>query len=196
MNTKQIGDRIRYYRHKKSLTQQNLADKVGVTWEMISRYERGESSALGQIEKISEVLDMSPTEFIVAGYTQSNNLLNNSGILPYLNNSELFKSISKVTDFEKLLKESFNYYNAPSWILAKYPESFAIEAGSIKSKTITTKENGVWYFAKYSKSVSLDLNNKVVLHISKQGMEIDSYSKTIPQDMIIGVLIAQEERFV
>jgi transcriptional regulator with XRE-family HTH domain len=196
MNTKQIGDRIRYYRHKKGLTQQNLADKVGVTWEMISRYERGESSAMGQIERISAVLDMSPTEFIAAGYSQSNNLVNNSAILPYFNNSQKLKSISKVTEFEKLMKDSFNYYNAPTWILAKFPESFAIEAGAIKSNTITTKDKGVWYFSRYNKSMTVALNDMVVLHISKQGLAIDVFNKTISQDTVLAFLIAQEERFV
>jgi transcriptional regulator with XRE-family HTH domain len=196
MNNKQIGDRLRYYRHKKGLTQQNLADKVGVTWEMISRYERGESSAITQIEGLSKALDISPAEFIVAGYSINDKLPTNQGIIPLLSNSERLNTISKPIEFEKALKENFSYYNAPSWILAKFPEAFAIEAGAIKSNTITTKDRGVWYFARHSKVQESDLSDKVILQVTKHGLVIEVYNKQIAQDSILGILIAQEERFV
>ena len=42
MKNNYIGENIRTYRARANLTQQQLADKVGVSWEMISRYERQE----------------------------------------------------------------------------------------------------------------------------------------------------------
>ena len=40
MNNKYIGENIKIYRERKKLTQRELGDKIGKTWEMISRYER------------------------------------------------------------------------------------------------------------------------------------------------------------
>lgn len=54
----EIGKIIREKRQKLGLSQQVLAKRVGVTWEMISRYERGRSSALQKIFDISEALEM------------------------------------------------------------------------------------------------------------------------------------------
>jgi len=59
MNDMNIGSRIRVFRKKRGLSQQELARKVGVTWEMISRYERGKSSALQKISELARALDIS-----------------------------------------------------------------------------------------------------------------------------------------
>lgn len=60
MNNKEIGARIRRERIKKGWSQQQLAKRVGVTWEMISRYERGVSSPLKQLFPIAEALELNP----------------------------------------------------------------------------------------------------------------------------------------
>jgi len=59
-----IGRNISRLRQDAGLTQQELAEKVGVTWEMISRYERGESSPMSKIEKITEALNVSSNELL------------------------------------------------------------------------------------------------------------------------------------
>ena len=56
MDIKQIGQRIRYYRVLKGLTQQELADRIGVTWEMVSRYENGRTNPMRQLVLIAEAL--------------------------------------------------------------------------------------------------------------------------------------------
>ena len=56
MKYAQIGRKIKQQREAQNLTQQMLADKIGVSWEMISRYERGSSSPFTKIIDISDVL--------------------------------------------------------------------------------------------------------------------------------------------
>jgi transcriptional regulator with XRE-family HTH domain len=196
MNNKQIGDRLRYYRHKKGLTQQDLADKIGVTWEMISRYERGQSSAFTKVELLSDALSVSPTEFISAGYSDNNSINSSTNVIPYIN-SNLFSKINNQASFNRLISETFSYYNSPSWINVKFPESFAIEAGAVKSNTISTTEKGVWYFSKVDiTDIKTELRERVVLYLSKSGILVDVFNKDIGTENILGILIAQEERFV
>lgn len=64
MNDIEIGKRIRILRKKRALSQQELADKVGVTWEMISRYERGKSSALNKVQDLAVALEVSLSALI------------------------------------------------------------------------------------------------------------------------------------
>lgn len=84
MNLIQIGKVIKRLRVERGYSQQDLAEKVGVTWEMISRYERGKSSPLQKILEISESLkvpagiffmesDSSSTEFHEASPTYHTN---------------------------------------------------------------------------------------------------------------------------
>lgn len=63
MTDSEIGKVIREERRKKGLSQQELATKVGVTWEMISRYERGKSSALNKILELAEALELEVGKF-------------------------------------------------------------------------------------------------------------------------------------
>jgi transcriptional regulator with XRE-family HTH domain len=59
----EIGRIIREKRQKLGLSQLQLAKRVGVTWEMISRYERGKSSALQKILEIADSLEMEVGQF-------------------------------------------------------------------------------------------------------------------------------------
>jgi len=58
MKNDYIGENIRTYRARANLTQQQLADKVGVSWEMVSRYERSINSPFKKIYKISSALNV------------------------------------------------------------------------------------------------------------------------------------------
>ena len=60
MNLKEIGRRIRHYRLLRGLTQEELAKKIGVSWEMVSRYENGRSDPTNRIVFIANALNTSP----------------------------------------------------------------------------------------------------------------------------------------
>lgn len=67
MDSQTIGNRIKNFRKEKGLSQKDLASMVGVTWEMVSRYERGRSSPLLKIIPIAKALSV-PTEALLAEY--------------------------------------------------------------------------------------------------------------------------------
>lgn len=56
MTDSEIGSLIRQSRKKVGMTQSELAAALGVTWEMVSRYERGKSSALLKLLDIARIL--------------------------------------------------------------------------------------------------------------------------------------------
>ena len=60
MDFNYIGENIKIYRKRKKLTQQELGERIGKTWEMISRYERGISSPLNQLQNIADTLEIDP----------------------------------------------------------------------------------------------------------------------------------------
>ena len=58
-----MGKRIRRYRREKKLTQEELADKVGMHYTTLSRIERGVSNPPVQtINKIAKVLRVDMSE--------------------------------------------------------------------------------------------------------------------------------------
>lgn len=62
-NTKPRGNRIRAMRIRKNLSQQALADLIGVNQCMISTYESGETlPRMGTLFRLMEVLDCTADE--------------------------------------------------------------------------------------------------------------------------------------
>lgn len=62
-----IGKRIKELRKAQQLTQQQLADKVGITYIQIGRYETGKSNASADVlKKIATALDTT-TDFLMSG---------------------------------------------------------------------------------------------------------------------------------
>lgn len=72
MTDKEIGKIIRDQRKNLNLSQVELARKVGVTWEMISRYERGKSSALNKLQELALALEVPMGMFFGAAPAFSN----------------------------------------------------------------------------------------------------------------------------
>ena len=72
LNYKEIGIKIKQKRKSLSLTQLELADKVGLTESSISRYESGKISTMptSTVNKICKVLNIEPAELL--GITPEN----------------------------------------------------------------------------------------------------------------------------
>lgn len=63
------GDRIRFLRQKNNLLQQELADKVGVSRQVLSNWERDVTPPDAEgLARLSKVLGMS-ADFILSGFT-------------------------------------------------------------------------------------------------------------------------------
>lgn len=69
-----IGKHVRYFREKSGMTQERLAEEVGVSSETISKIERGQRRfSLFVCCMLSDALDCTPNDLL--GYSQSHNLL-------------------------------------------------------------------------------------------------------------------------
>jgi transcriptional regulator with XRE-family HTH domain len=63
-----VGSRISEIRRKKSLPQEQLATKLDVTTQWLSRVENGhENVTLETIDRIAKALNVNATEFFVEG---------------------------------------------------------------------------------------------------------------------------------
>jgi transcriptional regulator with XRE-family HTH domain len=60
----EVGRRLRTYRLQRGLSQEKLADQLGVTFQQVQKYEKGTNRiSAGRLQRISEVLDIPITEF-------------------------------------------------------------------------------------------------------------------------------------
>ena len=56
---KQVGERISRFRQKKGMTQIALAEKLGVTSQAISKWERGQTFPdVSRLDELSEILEV------------------------------------------------------------------------------------------------------------------------------------------
>ena len=84
-----VGKRIKKLRKDLGLTQQQLADKVGVTYIQIGRYETGKSNASSDIlNKIAEAVNTT-VDFLISG-----------GNAEQLNDKELLQLFKEVEVME------------------------------------------------------------------------------------------------
>lgn len=88
-----VGERIKQLRKQQNLTQQQLANKVGVTYIQIGRYETGKSNASADVlQKIASALHTT-TDFLMSG-----------GNAQQLADKELlqqFKEVEQMNDADK-----------------------------------------------------------------------------------------------
>ncbi|MBU1119780.1 helix-turn-helix domain-containing protein [Patescibacteria group bacterium] len=174
MNNNYIGENIKIYRERQNLTQQQLADKIGKTWEMISRYERGVSSPLNQLESLAKALNTSPSD-LLNDITDGNIRMNFSRV-------PLFTTIPSSFVFNK--SNTFLFYNSPDWVLSIDPEAFALDMGVIDNS------KGIIYVSPNSEIYLNDL----VLIKEENGLRIESV-KTFKGIDILGKVLAKEVRY-
>ena len=172
MNNNYIGENIKIYRERQKLTQQQLADKIGKTWEMISRYERGVSSPLNQLESLAKALNTTPSELL--------NDITEKGIKLNFNKVPLFTNNSR--DFKK--EETYLYYNTPDWILSLNPNVFAIDMKVIDNS------NGVVFVSPDSE---ININDMVLIREDNHLKII--LLKSFSNIDIVGKVLAQEVRY-
>jgi len=174
MNNNYIGENIKIYRERQNLTQQQLADKIGKTWEMISRYERGVSSPLNQLESLAKALNTTPSDLL--------NDITDGSIKMNFSRIPLFTTLPSNFAFNK--SNTYVYYNAPDWVLSIDPEAFALDMG------IIDESKGVIYISPNSE---INLNDMVLIR-EENGLKIESV-KTFKGMIILGKILAQEIRY-
>jgi transcriptional regulator with XRE-family HTH domain len=62
----EVGRRVRAFRLQKGLSQEKLADQLGVTFQQVQKYEKGTNRiAAGRLQRIAEILEIPITEFFI-----------------------------------------------------------------------------------------------------------------------------------
>ena len=136
MNNITVGKNIRFYRERLGLTQQDLGDLIGKTWEMISRYERGTSSALSQIDKLSKALRVLPSDLLGDDKELFRNMFPRVPLFTRKPGEKGF-STSKTNIF----------YFCPDWILNIDPDTYAVVSEIVKIDAMDLKKKGVFFIA-------------------------------------------------
>lgn len=176
MKDSYIGENIRFYRERSEYTQQVLADKVGVTWEMISRYERSASSPLNKLHEISRALNIPPSQLLERHIPES---INTNFKLP------LVVDIPK-GDFFKSQYNNF-YYNAPEWIFQENIKVLVLNASLVSN--CDCSKGGVYYICSPEK---IKRDDRILV---RDGLEILEEIYTGNQKNILAKIIAKETRY-
>ncbi len=179
MEQNYIGENIRIYRERANLTQQQLADKVGITWEMISRYERNESLPFRKLDGISKALDV-PKSQLVERHIPEKYSSFEFKIPLFLNIPPSNRFIANQTNY---------FYLCPEWLLKRDKECIAIDTSLIESCYEGFNKNGVVYI---STQVKPKLNDLVLVK-SNNHLVTEKYSNR--NTNILGKILAQEIRY-
>ncbi|NLZ24737.1 helix-turn-helix transcriptional regulator [Candidatus Dojkabacteria bacterium] len=179
MKQSYIGENIRIYRERANLTQQELADKVGITWEMISRYERDESMPYKKLENISKALDVSKSQLLEKHTPERYSTMQYK--IP------LFVKLPKSCKFHPTQTNYF--YICPEWILQRDRDCIAIDTSLIINDESPFSRDGVVYV---SINIKPEIDDYILIKQNK-GLVIDRYKGD--NSNVLGKILAQEIRY-
>ena len=177
MNKNYIGENIRIYRERKNLTQRELADRIGKTWEMVSRYERGTSSALKQAEKIATVLNIEIEDLLRDPGKKKSEFS--------FNRVPLFTVLPKHLDFKNT--KSYIYYTVPDWVLDIDRECFVVDNQIVEIDITELDKTGYLYVSPNSV-----VNTGDIVLINENGKAILKRYQGENREDLIGKILSQE----
>ena len=65
METRGIGSKIKSYRQKRGVTQMELADRIGVSYQQVQKYEKGQSQiSIDRLYLVAQALDAPLRSFL------------------------------------------------------------------------------------------------------------------------------------
>ncbi len=199
MTDKEIGVQIKKARQELGLSQEQLGTKLGVTWEMISRYENGRSSARKYLVQLAQVLEK-PVSYFFGVYDNKSNIDTKKlietikdeikGTNISYNGKVLIIDDLSILGFEKSLKFAQKYYTAPDWIVEKYKNVFALRLDEINLIGLEKNTGDVGFFVtdvvpQKGDYVLVDENGRYSIcpHDSKKSHNI------------LAILLVQEKRY-
>lgn len=110
MENLKIGHKIKKLRELKNLTQEHMANSIGITQGAYCRMELGESEiTYSKLEKISEELGMKPEEIIAFNESVVFNVMNNqtgNGLI--INNGQLLEMEKNLFEQQIILLKEEN----------------------------------------------------------------------------------------
>ena len=110
MDNLNIGHKIKKLRELKNLTQEHMANSIGISQGAYSRMESGETEiTYSKLEKISEELGLKPEEIIAFNESVVFNVMNNqTGNGLVINNSQLSEGEKNLYEQQILLLKEEN----------------------------------------------------------------------------------------
>lgn len=110
MDNLKIGHKIKKLRELKNLTQEHMANSIGITQGAYSRMELGETEiTYSKLEKISEELGMKPEDVIAFNESVVFNVMNNqTGNGLVINNSQLSEAEKNLFEQQIILLKEEN----------------------------------------------------------------------------------------
>jgi transcriptional regulator with XRE-family HTH domain len=184
MDLKAIGAKIKYLRQTQDLTQKELGEKIGTSWEMISRYETGKSSPLARIDRIAESLNTTIAKILTDNIISEEIESYSPNFIPFID--------KKFTDINLALKETKKYYTAPNWIIQKYLQPFCIDTNILKLQTTQITKSGV-LFAVQEKPLSK--KDVVIVLNAKKLLTATTRQNSKTNQKMLATVIAWEKRF-
>ncbi len=130
-----IGKNIKLARELLGISQKDLANKLGLSWEMISRYENGRSNPFSHISEIAYFLSQNIEFFFKVNNSQDN-----------------FEKNKVPLFYEDKVKWSENYskydlmYSVPDWVSNRFEKLFALKLKCIKSSVVLFDSNEIGIF--------------------------------------------------
>jgi len=183
MDSKDIGIQIKHLRHIAGITQKELAEKIGTTWEMVSRYETGKSSPLRKLNEIASALKTDMSSLLKRSTVEDAHISYQRNTIPLL--TDPFPKLSDA------LKETKQFYTAPDWIIHSSVKPFAVDASLVTMRTAKINPNGVLFISSEKPTSSSEL----VLTQSKSLLTVSPASSRNPRHTLLGTVIAWEQRF-
>jgi transcriptional regulator with XRE-family HTH domain len=187
MDNREIGLRIKQLRQIQRISQKDLAEKIGTTTEMVSRYETGKSSAYGRLDKIVAALGIPITKiFSKAGVSDfsSEETRYYRNLIPYLT--------EPILDLNQALKTTKLYYSAPDWVVQKTAKPFAIDCQLLAIQTTQIERNGVLIATQEIP----ESDKALVLFKERENLVVSSFAALPPRTKPLATVVAWEKRFV
>jgi transcriptional regulator with XRE-family HTH domain len=201
VDDKKLGIKLKQARLEKGLSQEEVANKLGLTWEMVSRYENGRSSAVKHLDKLTKIYKKPITFFIgdedkretfkIADIVKQ---LKEEGIGYTATKKNVIKLLSKFSGkgLDDDINSTDNLHEITSSLAEKYENLFAININNLISfdKKLNFNDGDVLIFVKNGKAVKGNIvvgydgiNYEIALHTDKS------------QLMPLAVLVSMERKF-
>ncbi len=196
MNVKKIGRKIKQARVEAGLSQAALGEKIGVTWEMISRYENGRSSPHKYLEEMSEILHKPLVYFVddetyfrqsELGDKVNDVMMGYSSGVSYM--APLFDTYEEFQQEGAQSTRSLRYV-VPAWVAQKFRKVFVFRTNDIDVSEIGLSASDVLI----ATADFEDNDGKYCLYYEKTKRKM-YVSKENKSGTCLGKLIYAEKRF-
>ena len=202
IQSEELGLTIKALRHKKGLTQQELAKQVGTSWEMISRYETGRTQIpLDRLSDIAQAFDLEVHEILSDMSSNTHDIagapLRQMNLIPFVQ--------KPFVDFNDARRSTKTFYAAPNWIIQQYSQPVALDWSLVIFKSMFGKKfgrmlessSGVLYVIDSEPTAGEPLADDPMMLIRKgKKLKLTFKSMLEKSEEVVGYAIATEVRFV